>query len=61
LYSEKQVGEDKLKEWYGKLLMIRDVSKIRSLTKVQEKAEEVIFKSNIRWRHKGWTWLNPNN
>ena len=60
-YTEIQVGEDKLKEWHVKLLMIRDVAEIRNRKDVYDKAEEMIFKSKIRWRHKGWPWLKIND
>src|SRR4030042_2592778 len=58
LYEEKQVGEAKLREWFIKLLMIRDVAKELGKSEVQSKAENMIFKSRVRWRHVGWTWLN---
>lgn len=57
-YTERQVGEDKLREWFIKLLMIRDVAEIRNRKDVKAKSEEAIFRSKIRWRHKGWAWLN---
>jgi hypothetical protein len=60
-YTENQVGEDKLREWFIKLLMIRDVAKVRNSESVQEKSKEMVFKSKVRWRHKGWTWLNVDN
>lgn len=61
LYTEGQVGEAKLREWFVKLLMIRDVARELGRKKVQSKAEEMIFKSRVRWRHKGWPWLSNEN
>ena len=57
-YTEEQVGKHKLKEWFQKLQMIRNVSRDRFKTDVQQAAEEMIKKSRRRWGGQGWPWLS---
>ena len=60
-YTEDQVGKNKLKEWFIKLLMIRDVAKVRGLKGVLDTAEKMILLSRARWRHKDWAWINSDD
>jgi len=59
-YTEDDVGEDKFKEWFTKLLMIKEVANHRKLEEVEKKADEMILLSRTRWRHKGWSWLSKD-
>ncbi|MFC1621782.1 hypothetical protein ACFL13_00100 [Patescibacteria group bacterium] len=60
-YSLDQVGENKLKEWFIKLLMIREVAKVRKMNDVYEMAEKMVGLSRARWRNNGWVWLNKDS
>lgn len=56
-YPYKLAGELKIKEWFDKLKMLRDVSQRIFRLDVQEAAEEMIEASKKRWGEKGWQWL----
>lgn len=60
-YTKEQVGEDKLKEWFLKLKMIRDVSQRQFRTDVQQAAENMIEESRSRWNSQDWSWLTEEN
>lgn len=57
-YTEEQVGEDKLEEWFNKLKMIRDVSQHMLRTEVQQIAKNAIEDSRKRWGEQGFHWLS---
>lgn len=44
-----QEGENKIREWFEKLKMIRDVCKHLGRTDVQQVADEMIGESMTRW------------
>lgn len=59
-YTLEQMDEHKLKEWFMKLLVIRDVSKKLHKFDVEEVAQEMITLSQERWSNQGWEWLDDN-
>lgn len=59
LFYRLREGEDeyKMREWFGKLKMIRDTSRKLNKSDVQEAAQEAIEKSVARWASQNWDWL----
>lgn len=55
-----QEGEYKIRQWFEKLKMIRDVSKHLGRTDVQQVADEMIEKSMTRWKPQNWDWMTVN-
>lgn len=53
----KGAGEDKIREWFEKLRMIRNVSQVLNRLDVQAAAQEAIEKSIARWASQDWDWL----
>lgn len=53
-YTKDQVGEEKIREWYEKLHMIREVSHKLCKFDVEEVAKEMIERSRERWQGQSW-------
>ena len=56
-YPYEFAGELKIKEWFEKLEMLRNVSQKVCKSDVQKTAEEMIEASKKRWGKKNWPWL----
>ncbi len=56
-YSVEQAGEDKIREWFLKLKMLRDSSQALKRIDVQNAAETAITQSIERWKGQNWDWL----
>jgi len=59
-YSLEQAGEAKIKQWFEKLKMLRDVSQQVHKLDVAEMTEEMIKQSREKWQHQGWKWLTAS-
>lgn len=57
-YSEEEVGQHKLREWFQTLGLIRDSAQERFRPDVQEAAEKAIRKSRKRGEKLAWAWLS---
>lgn len=56
-YKLQSGGEQKIKEWFLKLKMLRDTSRTLHKPDVQMAAQESLEKSVARWANQNWDWL----
>jgi hypothetical protein len=56
-YELRSGGEEKIREWFLKLKMLRDASRTLHKPDVQQAAQEALEKSVARWTNQGWNWL----
>ncbi|MCX6791460.1 MAG: hypothetical protein NT149_00255 [Candidatus Gottesmanbacteria bacterium] len=59
-YELKSGGEEKIKEWFLKLKLLRDASQTLHKSDVQQAAQEAIEKSVARWTNQNWEWMVVN-
>lgn len=58
-YQLSQYGEDKIREWFEKLNLIKEAAEKVQRSDLVLLAEELIHLSIERWKHQGWDWLTP--